>query len=72
MPIPDWRRKMQRFTLKRWSTVFEELIIEATDIDDAYEMADNYPEVEMPVEVVKEVESLDRTEVTPIEEGNDA
>ncbi len=63
---------MQRFTLKRWSTVFEELIIEATDIDDAYEMADNYPEVEMPVEVVKEVESLDRTEVTPIEEGNDA
>ena len=63
---------MQRFTLKRWSTVFEELIIEATDIDDAYEMADNYPGVEMPVEVVKEVESLDRTEVTPIEEGNDA
>ena len=63
---------MQRFRLQRWSTVFEEVIIDARDLEEAHEIADDYPEVETAVEVVSEVETTDSTEVTPIEEDNDA
>ena len=64
---------MQRFRLKQWRGVFEEVIIEATDLSEAETLADNYPEIDRAVEVVNEVESTLTTEVTPIDvEDNDA
>ena len=59
---------MQRFRVKQWREIYEEVIIEAVDLEDAEQIADLYPDdCEDPVEVVKEVESTLRVEVEPIE-----
>ena len=59
---------MQRFILKQWREIFEEVIIEAADLAEAEQIADLYPDdCEDPVEVVKEVESTLRVEVEAIE-----
>ena len=59
---------MQRFRVKQWREICEEVIIEAVDLEDAEQIADLYPDdCEDPVELVKEVESTLRTEVEPIE-----
>ena len=58
---------MQRFRLKQWREIFEEVIIEARDLAEAEQLGDNYPNIERAVEVVNEVESTLTTEVTPIE-----
>ena len=49
---------MQRFRVKQWREIFEEVIIEAVDLEEAEQLADGYPDdIDAPVEVVKEVES---------------
>ena len=58
---------MLRFRLKQWRETFEEVIINAENRDEAERIADEYPEGQQVVEVVKEVESTLRTEVEPIE-----
>ena len=57
---------MQRFRVKQRREIYEEVIIEAVDLEDAEQIADLYPDdCEDPVELVKEVESTLRTEVEP-------
>ena len=63
---------MQRFRLKQWREIFEEVIIEARDLAEAEQLGDNYPNIETAVEVVNEVESTLTTEVTPIEEDTES
>ena len=59
---------MQRFRVKQWREIFEEVIVEAVDLAEAEQLADGYPDyIDAPVEVVKEVESTLNTEVEPIE-----
>lgn len=60
---------MQRFRVKQWREIFEEVIIEAVDLEEAEQLADDYPNdiIDSPVEVINEVESILRTEVEPIE-----
>ena len=59
---------MPRFTVKQWRETFEEVIIEAVDLEEAEQIANGYPEyTPCAVEVVNEVESTVRTEVMPIE-----
>ena len=58
---------MQRFRLKQWREIFEEVIIEARNLAEAEQLGDDYPNIERAVEVVNEVESTLTTEVTPIE-----
>lgn len=59
---------MQRFILKQWREIYEEVIIEAADLAEAEALGDDYPDdCEEPVEVVKEVESTLRVEVEAIE-----
>ena len=57
---------MPRFILKQWRETYEEVIIEADNFFEADKMGDNYPEIDEPVEVVKEVESVLRYEVESI------
>ena len=59
---------MQRFRVKQWREVFEEVIIEARDLAEAEQLGDDYPNIQRAVEMVNEVESTLTTEVTPIEE----
>lgn len=63
---------MQRFRLKQWREIFEEVIIEARDLAEAEELSDDYPNIQRAVEVVNEVESTLTTEVTPIEEDTES
>lgn len=63
---------MQRFRLKQWREIFEEVIIEARDLAEAKELGDDYPNIQRAVEVVNEVESTLTTEVTPIEEDTES
>ena len=63
---------MQRFRLKQWREIFEEVIIEARDLAEAEELGDDYPNIQRAVEVVNEVESTLTTEVTPIEEDTES
>ena len=63
---------MQRFRLKQWREIFEEVIIEARDLAEAEELGDDYPNIQRAVEVVSEVESTLTTEVTPIEEDTES
>ena len=63
---------MQRFRLKQWREIFEEVIIEARDLAEAEELGDDYPNIQRAVEVVNEVESTLITEVTPIEEDTES
>ena len=60
---------MQRFRVKQWREIFEEVIIEAVDLEEAEQLADDYPNdiIDSPVEAINEVESILRTEVEPIE-----
>ena len=58
---------MPRFTLKQWRETFEEVIIEARDLEEAEALGNDYPDIDAPVEVVNEVESTLRVEVSPIE-----
>lgn len=58
---------MQRFRVKQWRETFEEVIIEAENYFEADRLADNYPEIDEPVEVVNEVETTLRYEVESIE-----
>ena len=59
---------MPRFTLRQWRESYEEVIIEADNLDEAQGIADNYPEdVPCAVEVVTETESTLRTEVEEME-----
>ena len=63
---------MQRFRLKQWREIFEEVIIEARDLAEAEELGGDYPNIQRAVEVVNEVESTLTTEVTPIEEDTES
>lgn len=63
---------MQRFRLKQWREIFEEVIIEARDLAEAEELGDDYPNIQRAVEVVNEVESTLTTEVTPIKEDTES
>ena len=57
-----------RFILKQWRETYEEVIIEAENLDDAEQMSEGYPEyIGCATEVIKEVESTVRTEVEAIE-----
>ncbi len=47
---------MARYRLKYWYSGFEELIIEARDLEEAHEIADDYPESKE--RVVKEVNAV--------------
>ena len=59
---------MRRFMLKQWRETYEEVIIEAENLDEAEQMSEGYPEyIGCATEVVKEVESKLRTEVEAIE-----
>ena len=59
---------MQRFRLKQWRETYEEVIIEAENLAEAEQMADDYPDyIGCAAEVVKEVESKLKTEVEAIE-----
>ena len=56
---------MQRFRVKQWREIFEEVIVEAVDLAEAEQLADGYPDyIDAPVEVVKEVEGRYR-HITP-------
>ena len=44
---------MQRFRVKQWREIFEEVIVEAVDLAEAEQLADGYPDyIDAPVEVV--------------------
>ena len=59
---------MQRFILKQWREDYEEVIIEAENLDEAQSMAEGYPEyIGCATEVIKESTSTLRTEVEAIE-----
>ena len=59
---------MQRFILKQWREDYEEVIIEAENLDEAQQMAEGYPEyIGCATEVIKESTSTLRTEVEAIE-----
>ena len=58
----------QRFRLKQWRETYEEVIIYADNLDDAQAMSQDYPEyIGCATELVKEVMSIEKTEVEPIE-----
>ena len=60
---------MPRFTVKFWGTSFQEATFEADNLEHAEELAENFPEMEMPEqEYVNGVDERSAVEVEPVEE----